>query len=70
MIPRGDLYRVTGWRRGHFVAGLIVRHDRVVFSAPILKKLVGHPFRDVKNYLKFQKWEIRHVGRRDDVKIF
>lgn len=68
MIPKGDLYRVVGWMRGHFVAGLIVQHDKVIFSAPILRKLVNHPFRDVKNYVKFQKWEIKHVERRDNVK--
>ena len=48
-----DLYRIVA---PHFVAGIIVRNDRVWRTAPILKWMWGKKFSELHSYFNRKRW--------------
>lgn len=51
--PDETLVRITA---SHFVAGIIVKNDRVTLSAPILKYMRGWTSDRVRQYCKEKGW--------------
>jgi hypothetical protein len=45
----------------HFVAGLIVEHDRIVKTAPILKRFTGSRFGWFQIFAGGQKWVLEVI---------
>lgn len=42
----------------HFYAAIVVRDERVVVSAPILRWTLGKPLADVKAYCRRKGWRV------------
>lgn len=55
---RRSLYRISA---RHFVAGFEAEEGRVVFSAPILRYMVGWSLGHVRDYCKTKRWKLECV---------
>ena len=60
MTTERALYRISAW---HFVVGFETEDGKVVFSAPILKYMVGWNVGRVKQYCKTKGWKLETVRR-------
>lgn len=47
----------------HFTAGVLVRDDRVVEAAPILKYMLGWSRGRVEKYCDKKSWESKEIGQ-------
>ena len=53
-----SLYQI---KAKHFVAGLETKHSVVIFTAPIIKYMVGWSLERVKEYCQRKEWELNYI---------
>jgi hypothetical protein len=52
------LIRITA---GHFVAGVVLKHDKVVKAAPIIRWMVGHNRNWIERYCATKGWDAEEI---------
>ena len=58
------LYQITS---SYFVAGLIVKDDKVIKSAPIIKWMIGRNLKYIETYCLSKHWKLTEIkGERND----
>jgi hypothetical protein len=59
----GDLYLVNA---PHFYCAILMRNDRCIAAAPIVKWMVGKSRTDIVAYAQKKKWRVERIAKPSD----